>query len=172
MRIEGEARRLPPLVENNLLRIGQEAITNASRHARPRRIDVTLTFEGRTVRLAVQDDGVGFAPGTSARVDGRSFGLVGIRERVHLMGGTVVIDSAPGEGTRIVERYVPSEDRLSIDRTMTIYDPYYTQPLVRQRYSARDDAVDLTEQAPCDPDSFYRDLSTNGRLEEHFDRQR
>jgi hypothetical protein len=41
---------------------------------------------------------------------------------------------------------------------------------VRQRYSARDDAVSLTEQASCDPDSFYRDLATSGRLEEHFNR--
>jgi uncharacterized protein DUF6152 len=94
-------------------------------------------------------------------------------ETTHLSPGWLDGSGLPmsGEGTRTVERYVPSADRLSIDRTMTIYDPYYTAPLVRQRYSARDDAVDLTEQAPCDPDSFYRDLSTNGRLEEHFDRQ-
>ena len=75
-----------------------------------------------------------------------------------------------GEGTRIVERYVPSEDGLTIDRTMTIHDPYYTEPLVRQRYSARDDDMDLTEQAPCDPVSYYRDLAASGRLGEHFDR--
>ncbi|MDX1562392.1 MAG: DUF6152 family protein, partial [Gammaproteobacteria bacterium] len=75
-----------------------------------------------------------------------------------------------GEGTRIVERYVPSEDRLTVDRQMTIYDPYYTEPLVRQRYWARDDDIDLTEQAPCDPDSYYRDLAAGGLLEEHFAR--
>jgi hypothetical protein len=75
-----------------------------------------------------------------------------------------------GEGTRIVERYVPGEDGLTLDRTMTVYDPYYTEPLVRQRYSARDDNTDLTEQAACDPDSYYRDLAASGRLEEHFDR--
>ena len=51
-----------------------------------------------------------------------------------------------------------SDDRLSIERTMTIYDPYYTEPLVRQRFSARGDDLELTEQAPCDPDSYYRDL--------------
>jgi hypothetical protein len=75
-----------------------------------------------------------------------------------------------GEGTRIVERYVPSADGLTMERTMTIHDPYYTAPLVRQRFSARDDAIDLTEQASCDPDSYYRDLSSGGRLEEHFAR--
>lgn len=101
MRIDGEARRLPPVVENNLLRIGQEAITNATRHARPRCIRVALTFDGRTVRLAVEDDGIGFTPGAPAAGDRRSFGLVGIRERVDLLGGRVSIDSAPGQGTRI-----------------------------------------------------------------------
>ena len=75
-----------------------------------------------------------------------------------------------GEGTRIVERYVPSADGLTIDRTMTIHDPWYTEPLTRQRYSARDDNVDLTEQASCDPDSYYRDLDASGRLDEHFER--
>jgi len=75
-----------------------------------------------------------------------------------------------GQGTRIVERYVPSEDGLTIDRTMTIYDSYYTEPLVRQRYAAREDDIDLTEQAPCDPDSYYRDLAASGRLDEHFER--
>ena len=63
-----------------------------------------------------------------------------------------------GEGTRIVERYELTPDRLAMDRIMTIYDPYYTQPLVRRRGSARDDNVDISEQASCDPDSYYRDL--------------
>jgi hypothetical protein len=73
-----------------------------------------------------------------------------------------------GEGTRIVERYDFTADRLAMDRTMTIYDPYYTQPLVRRRGSARDDSVDIGEQAPCDPDSYYRDLLELDRLEQHL----
>jgi hypothetical protein len=75
-----------------------------------------------------------------------------------------------GEGTRIVERWQPTADRLAMDRTMTIYDPYYTQPLVRRRGSARDDATDIGEQDSCDPDSYYRDLFEAGRLESHFGR--
>jgi signal transduction histidine kinase len=102
MRVEGERRRLPPLVENNLLRIGQEAITNASKHAQPTRIDVTLAFDGRTVRLAVEDDGVGFASEARPNGDRRAFGLVGIRERAELLGGTAEIKSAPGQGTRVL----------------------------------------------------------------------
>ncbi|PTY04905.1 two-component sensor histidine kinase [Opitutaceae bacterium EW11] len=102
VRVEGDRRRLPPVVENNLLRIGQEAITNACKHAKPTRIDVALAFEGRTVRLAVEDDGVGFTIGSQPNGKRRSFGLVGIQERVELLGGKVEITSAPGEGTRVV----------------------------------------------------------------------
>jgi hypothetical protein len=77
-----------------------------------------------------------------------------------------------GEGTRIVERWDVSDDKLAIDRVMTIHDPYYTQPLVRRRGSARDDAdIDISEQASCDPDSYYRDLLELGRLEDHLNRQ-
>jgi len=102
MRVDGDSRRLPPVVENNLLRIGQEAITNASQHARPTRIDVTLAFDGRAVRLGVVDDGIGFVPGSKPTSGRRSFGLVGINERAELLGGTAEIRSAPGEGTRVV----------------------------------------------------------------------
>jgi len=102
MRVEGESRRLPPVVENNLLRIGQEAITNAIRHAKPSRIDVTLAFDGRVVRLEVQDNGVGFVPGSEPSGGRRSFGLVGINERAALLGGKVEVQSAPGQGTRVV----------------------------------------------------------------------
>jgi Family of unknown function (DUF6152) len=91
-------------------------------------------------------------------------------ETTHLTAGWLDGSGLPMSGaeTRIVERYVFSDDRLSIDRKMTIYDPYYSEPLVRQRYSARDDDIDLTEQATCDPESYYRDLAASGRLEEHF----
>jgi hypothetical protein len=66
------SRRLPPVTENNLLRIGQEAIANAARHARARRIDVRLEFTEREVLLSVRDDGQGFdasqpAPGRGGR---------------------------------------------------------------------------------------------------------
>lgn len=73
-----------------------------------------------------------------------------------------------GEGTRIVERWAFSEDRLTTDRTMTIYDPYYSKPLVRQRGSARRDSLQVFEPAPCDPDGYFRDLLEAGRLEQHL----
>jgi len=102
MRVDGVSRRLPPVVENNLLRIGQEAITNASRHANPTRITVTLAFDGRAIRLGVEDDGIGFVPGAAPSGGRRSFGLVGINERAELLGGTAEILSAPGQGTRVI----------------------------------------------------------------------
>jgi signal transduction histidine kinase len=102
MHVDGDRRRLPPVVENNLLRIGQEAITNASKHAKPTRIDVRLTFERRTVRVAVEDDGVGFLVGSGPNGNRRSFGLVGIRERAELLGGIAEITSALGSGTRVM----------------------------------------------------------------------
>lgn len=102
MRVEGARRRLPPVVENNLLRIGQEAITNAAKHARPTRISVELVFSGRTVRLGVEDNGVGFDVDGQPGGDRRSFGLVGIKERAELLGGSVVIQSQPGQGTRVL----------------------------------------------------------------------
>jgi hypothetical protein len=91
-------------------------------------------------------------------------------ETTHLSPGWLDGSGLPmsGDGTRIVERYEFGKDRLTMDRTMTIYDPYYTQPLVRHRYSARGKQIDLTEQLPCDPDSYYRDLEKSGRLDAHF----
>ena len=104
MKVSGQKRRLPPVVENNLLRIGQEAITNACKHARPRRIVVELAFERRSVRLRVEDDGIGFAVEPKPNAARRSFGLVGLRERADLMGGAVEIASEPGRGTRVEVR--------------------------------------------------------------------
>jgi signal transduction histidine kinase len=101
MRVEGPRHRLPPVVENNLLRIGQEAITNACKHANPGCIEVTLQFSARTVRLDVTDDGVGFVAGTQPAGRRRGFGLVGMKERVELLGGTIEVASAPGQGTHI-----------------------------------------------------------------------
>ena len=74
-----------------------------------------------------------------------------------------------GGGTRIVEHWVFSDDRLTMDRTMTIYDPYYTKPLVRKRGSARRNSLQVFEAAPCDPDGYFRDLLESGRLEQHLD---
>lgn len=98
--VAGRARRLPPVTENNLLRIGQEAIANAMRHARAGRIEVRLEFSDKQVRLSVRDDGRGFD--AAQRPPGNSgFGLVGMRERAAELRSELTLRSVPGQGTDV-----------------------------------------------------------------------
>jgi ligand-binding sensor domain-containing protein/signal transduction histidine kinase len=99
--VGGTFRPLPQQVENNLLRIGQEAVNNAVRHARARTITVNLNFDARSVRLSVGDDGIGFDRGNGGNGSGDHFGLTIMRERAEEMGGTVFVRSAPGEGSEV-----------------------------------------------------------------------
>lgn len=96
--IEGSPRPLPHEHENALLRIGQESLTNAVRHAAPRRIEVRLRFGDGWVTLVVKDDGCGFD--VAGRV-GKGYGLTGMRERVEALGGSLSIDSRNGDGTEV-----------------------------------------------------------------------
>ena len=100
VRVEGTVRRLDAAQEHHLLRIGLEAVTNALRHASATRIDILLRFGAETIELVVRDDGRGLGTG-SPQQPGAHFGLQGIRERVDKLGGTVEIDSRPGEGVRL-----------------------------------------------------------------------
>jgi signal transduction histidine kinase len=100
--VKGDARRLPVIVENNLLRIGQEAITNAVKHAQPRRIGVELQFGKAEVLLRVEDDGLGFDSEAVHLGEQRGFGLLGMRERVQPLAARLVINSQPGSGTEII----------------------------------------------------------------------
>jgi signal transduction histidine kinase len=98
--VGGPLRPLPIEVETNLLRIGQEAINNAVRHAEANRIDVALNFDTRSVRLSIRDDGRGFD--ADRQVADGHFGLIGMRERAAQIGGVLTIDSALERGTQIV----------------------------------------------------------------------
>jgi signal transduction histidine kinase len=95
--LQGEPRELPPESETNFLRIGQEALTNAIRHARPSKIDVLLVFGERELRLSMCDNGAGFEPDSESS----GFGLQGMAERAESMGGQFLIQSANGKGTTI-----------------------------------------------------------------------
>ena len=99
-RVEGRPRRLAPLVENNLLRIGQEAVANALKHARARHIEVAIFFTDAAIRLMVEDDGAGFESTDAAGPDGR-FGLRGMRERVAQMSGHLTVGRGQQGGTRV-----------------------------------------------------------------------
>lgn len=100
-KIEGEPRPLPASVENNLLRIGQEAITNAVRHSGARQVSLLLTFQPDKIVLRVEDDGRGFDPAKTHESRQGGFGLAGIRERAGEMHAELRIDSTPGRGTHL-----------------------------------------------------------------------
>jgi signal transduction histidine kinase len=91
--------RLPPEVETALYRIVQESLTNIVKHARAGSVSIVLTRKESSASVVVEDDGVGFEP-SRAREDG--LGLVGMRERVGLLGGRLTIESRPGAGTTFV----------------------------------------------------------------------
>jgi PAS domain S-box-containing protein len=97
--LEGEPCELAPSVEENLLRIGQEALTNALKHAHAGEFQTRLSFHSGAVCLELRDNGEGFIVGG---VQGEGFGLLGMKERAEQIGATVTICSEPGAGTRIV----------------------------------------------------------------------
>ena len=101
--VEGPTEgRLPRLIETTLYRIVQEALTNVTRHARATRVRVQVRRESRVVRCVVEDDGVGFdAAEVFARPAACGLGLVGMRERLDAVGGTLRITSTPGGGARL-----------------------------------------------------------------------
>jgi signal transduction histidine kinase len=98
--VSGRVRRFAPVVENNLLRVGQEAITNAVKHARAREIKVALDFGEKQFRLSVRDDGCGFDP-ANPRSNGGGFGLTGMHERARELNGELKVRSGEGSGTEV-----------------------------------------------------------------------
>jgi two-component system sensor histidine kinase UhpB len=103
--------RLPPQIETAIFRIAQEAINNVVRHAAAQRVGLDLSRGHDDVILRLEDDGRGFdvdRMSEQAVAQGR-LGLLGMRERVELFGGQLMVDSAPGRGTRLVVR-VPTTD--------------------------------------------------------------
>jgi signal transduction histidine kinase len=103
IRTELEARvgdeRLPGEVETTLYRTVQEALTNVVKHARATRVSVVVTRKGGGVSAVIEDDGVGMA---ESRGGNSGIGLLGMRERVALVGGRLEVESAPGAGTTLV----------------------------------------------------------------------
>lgn len=101
--ISGARRRLSPEIETMLFRVTQEALSNVARHAQAQRAWIEVEFGERQVRLMIGDDGRGFFPAAvlNAPSPRRAWGLLGIQERVGLVGGTFQIRSQPGEGAEI-----------------------------------------------------------------------
>jgi signal transduction histidine kinase/ligand-binding sensor domain-containing protein len=104
--VTGEPGRCPPQVKEQLLLIGQEAVSNAVRHGNPTRVGLELACDEDRACLRIVDDGRGFVPDEAIETGGH-FGLRGMHERAEQVRGTVVIRSAPGQGT-LVEAVVPT----------------------------------------------------------------
>ena len=108
--LEAEDRRFPAAFETALFRVCQEAMSNIARHAQAETVLVQLSEAEGVIRIEIEDDGRGFDPGNVSHAERRHFGLMGIEERVEILGGKVRIISAPGQGTRIqLEVPLPKE---------------------------------------------------------------
>jgi two-component system, NarL family, sensor histidine kinase DevS len=90
--------RLPPDVETTLYRITQEALTNVVKHAQAKRVSIVLTRRNRSISAVIEDDGRGFGMDETG---GNGLGLLGMRERIALLGGRLSIESSPGSGTTL-----------------------------------------------------------------------
>jgi two-component system sensor histidine kinase UhpB len=101
--VEGMDSRIPASIEVTCFRVAQEALTNIAKYSHAKTIGLALRRQGEEVTLVIQDDGVGFDVILARRraQSGESIGLLGMEERVRLAGGSLVISSAPGEGTRL-----------------------------------------------------------------------
>jgi signal transduction histidine kinase len=108
---EEEDGRLAPEIETALFRAVQEAITNIVKHSHAETVLIQCAITPLAVTIEIEDDGRGFDPAgiSQTAVSGRGLGLAGIQERMEILGGTAVIDSAQGRGTRIVLN-VPREE--------------------------------------------------------------
>lgn len=104
--VSGPGRRLAGEMEQDLLRIAQEAVGNALKHAGAARIGISLGCDTDWLRLRVEDDGKGFDPLDAFSALGGHFGLIGMRERAERLGGELKLYSRPGAGTQ-VEVVVP-----------------------------------------------------------------
>lgn len=113
-KLDGE--HFPPAVETALFWVAQEALTNIRKHAGPTHVRISLGIEKSDICLEIQDWGIGFDPvaPTSRRGPGEQIGLLGMQERVAVLGGVCEVHSQPGAGTRIVAQ-VPLDLQASQD---------------------------------------------------------
>ncbi|MEX1049749.1 MAG: sensor histidine kinase [Akkermansiaceae bacterium] len=109
--VTGTPYRLSPVTENNLLRIGQEAIANAVKHSDAAHIEVDVSFSPNHLRLQVIDDGRGFELEKSPP-EGHHFGLVGLHERAKELGAALRLESSPGQGTKVVLDFPNSQAKI------------------------------------------------------------
>jgi PAS domain S-box-containing protein len=110
IRVLGEQHRLPDEAELALFRIAQEALNNVRKHSGASAVEITVDFRGGGITMIVADNGNGFEPprSTSDLAASGKLGIIGMQERVRLLGGTLAVHSEPGAGTRVLVT-VPAE---------------------------------------------------------------
>jgi len=108
-RVSGEPFRLGAMATHELMMTIREAVTNAITHANAKSITIDLCFTASVLKIIVEDDGCGFDASAELRRNGH-YGILGMRERVRLLRGSLTIESAPGQGTR-VRMTVPRKQR-------------------------------------------------------------
>ncbi|GHH54006.1 sensor histidine kinase [Lentzea cavernae] len=99
--VDGDPYALSVQTEVALLRVAQGAVANVFEHSGAGRVAITLSYLGDAVSMDVVDDGCGFDPAEVEPAEGRGYGLASIRGRITELGGTVSVESAPGEGTAV-----------------------------------------------------------------------
>ena len=106
MSINGKQRRLTPEKELILFRVAQEVISNARRHSNASEVSMSIDIDDAALTLIISDDGSGFSPPQRASdlVQSGKLGIVGMRERARLVGGTLIVQSEPGKGTTVTLR--------------------------------------------------------------------
>jgi signal transduction histidine kinase len=114
--VEYSGQTLPNLTEAltiSFYRLLQEALNNIARHAQATLVKVALGYNGETVSLVVEDNGRGFYPARGRRIPGQAagIGLVGMQERLELLGGRLDVESQPGQGTRLIASIPWTESR-------------------------------------------------------------
>jgi len=103
--VTGTPRSCESKVQTEVVRIAQEAVMNAVRHAHAKQVQLDVGFSERTLRLCVSDDGEGFGPAAVAGGGGRHYGLIGMQERAAEIGGRCTIQSTPGGGSQVVAEF-------------------------------------------------------------------
>jgi signal transduction histidine kinase len=110
--IYGAYRPMPPGMEREFLRVGQEAIHNVKKHAGAAHLSVQLEYGPAEIALVVRDDGRGFEMNDGFQPPPGHFGLTGMRERADTIGGTLEVTSEPGSGTTVrLQVMTPKEAR-------------------------------------------------------------
>lgn len=99
--VEGAERELPIDIQHNVLRICQEAVSNAARHGSPARIRITLAYDADRLTATVWDNGRGFPVEESRNAAAGHYGMTVMNERARRYGGSVTVESHPGRGTTV-----------------------------------------------------------------------